>query len=155
MATGDGQIEFIIGDLVDFSEREIRALAVNVDANLRANPPQGTPVDTGWAAANWVPSIDAPKILADKRDPTPADIAAMRQAGEAGLNDVLSWKLADGPIFVTNNVVYITRLNEGHGRAPQSPPGFVQTALEQAVLDTALQAMDERSSRGLRGRAGR
>ena len=146
------QVEFIVADLTTFTERELVSLAFNVDANLRANPPQGTPIDTGWASANWVPSVGAPRVLpnADQRDPTPAQIAAARRAGAAGLNEVLDYKLDDGAIFVSSGVPYIGPLNNGH--STQSPPGFVQTALEQAVVDTALQSLDERSRSGLRGR---
>jgi hypothetical protein len=146
------QVEFIVADLTRFTEGELVALALNVDANLRSQPPQGTPVRTGWAAANWVPSVGAPMALpaADTKDPTPAQIAAARQAGRSALNEVLAYKLTDGPIFVSNGVPYIVPLNDGH--SPQSPPGFVQTALEQAVLDTALASMEARSARGLRGR---
>lgn len=140
MATGDAQIEFIIADLSQFAEREIVALALNADSNLRASPPIGTPIDTGWASANWVPSVGEPKILvsADKRDPTAADIAAARSAGAAGLNEVLAWKMEHGPIFVTNNVPYIQPLNAGH--STQSPAGFVQNALDLAVEETRNQA---------------
>ncbi len=149
------QIEFIIADLSRFSEREIRALAVNIDANLRANPPKGTPIDTGWASANWVPSVGEPSFLfGEQRDPTPAQVAARRAEGEKGLNAVLKWKLPDGPIFVTNNVPYIEKLNSAKTHSKQSPPGFVQAGIEQALVDTTLQSLDDRGRRGLRGREG-
>lgn len=137
------QIEFIIDDLSRFTEREIVALALNVDSNLRANPPLGTPVDTGWAAANWIPSVGDPEYLpSSQRDPTPADIAARRRAGEQGLNEVLAWRIEQGAIFVTNSVPYIAPLNAGH--SPQSPAGFVQNALEVAVRETEASASRRR-----------
>lgn len=135
----EGQIEFIIADLSRFSEREIVSLALNVDSTLRANPPIGTPIDTGWASANWVPSVGAAALFPDvKGDPTPAQIATRRQAGQQGLNEVLAWNLGEGPIFVTNGVPYIQKLNDGH--SPQSPPGFVQKAVAQAIEETYAEA---------------
>lgn len=129
------QIDIIVADLDRFTRREIVALAVNIDANLRANPPVGTPVDTNWARANWVPSVGEAKVLqADAKDVTAAKIAARQAEAEAGLNRVLAWKIADGPIFNTNNVPYIKPLNNGH--SPQSPPGFIQAAIEKGVRDT-------------------
>lgn len=140
----DSQIEFIVADLSRFSEREIKALALNVDSNLRANPPIGTPVDTGWAAANWVPSVGVPKIFADPPgDPTPAMIAARRRDGEQGLNEVLAWTIDNGAIFLTNSVPYIQPLNAGH--STQSPPGFVQAAMELGVQDTLRDAAQRRA----------
>ncbi len=137
------QIDIIVADLENFTRGEVIALALNINANLRDNPPVGTPIDTGWASANWVPSIGEPANLdgepADPREgPLPAEIAARARLAEQGQNDVLSWRLTDGPIFSTNNVPYIGALNAGH--SPQSPRGFVQTAIEKGVRETYSRA---------------
>lgn len=129
------QIDIIVADLDRFTRGEVIALALNVNANLRESPPLGTPIDTGWASANWLPSISAPNIIsADERDPTPGMVSARARMAEQGLNEVLSWRPEDGPIFSTNNVPYIEPLNAGH--SPQSPRGFVQFAIEKAVRET-------------------
>lgn len=140
------QIDFIMADLEEFTEGEIVALALNVDANLRSSPPVGTPVDTGWARANWVPSVGAPAIFADKVDATPADVIARESVRAEGTNDLLSYRLTKGALFNTNNVTYIVPLNEGH--SPQSPPGFIQAALEKAVLETESSARTRRRGAG-------
>jgi hypothetical protein len=124
----------VVADLDLFTAREIVALTLNVDAELRENPPRGTPVDTGWARANWVPSLGEPAILEVAREPTEADVAARAADGERGRNSVLAYRPGDGVVFVTNNVPYIGRLNDGH--SPQQAPGFVQRAVEKAVRDT-------------------
>ena len=130
------QIDLIIADLDRFTRGEVLALALNVDANLRESPPVGTPVDTGWARANWVPSVGEPNIvLADVRDPSPSEVIARQQLAQQGLNQVLAWNVNNGPIFVTNNVPYIGALNNGHS-PQQAQPGFVQRALEKAVRET-------------------
>jgi hypothetical protein len=130
------QIDIIVADLDLYTRGEITALAVNLDANLRDSPPIGTPVDTGWARANWVPTLGTPYEPAGMpKDPSPSQITARAQEQAAGLNDVLSWRGdEDGPIFITNNVPYIGALNAGH--STQSPLGFVQDAMEKAVRET-------------------
>jgi hypothetical protein len=136
--TVDDQIDFIIADFERYTRGEVIALTLNIDANLRENPPLGTPVDTGWARANWVPSIGEPKFLEDKKDPAPGDIASRAQAAAQGQNDVLSWDKTKGALFVSNGVPYIGALNAGH--SSQSPSGFVQNAIEKAIRQTYSQA---------------
>ncbi len=129
------QIDIIIADLDRFTQREIIALGMNMAANLQEEPPTGTPVDTGWARANWIPSVGEPdQTDATKKEPSPADVAAAAQRQQDGTNDVLSWTNDKGPIFVANNVPYIGALDAGHSK--QSPSGFVQNALELAVRQT-------------------
>lgn len=128
-------LDVVVADLDRFTRGEIVALALNMDANLREEPPIGTPVDVGWARASWLPSVGEPRVVdVDVRKPTPADVAARSVDAQQGLNNVLAWDIGDGPIFDTNNVVYIIPLNSGHSK--QSPPGWVQAALELAVRQT-------------------
>ncbi len=131
------QIDLIVADLDLFTQGEIIALALNVNANLRDNPPLGTPIDTGWASANWLPSVGEAKVMESdpgKDGPTAAQIATRAAVADAGLNDVLAWRLTDGPIFSTNNTEYIAALNAGH--SPQSPRGFVTNAIIKAINQT-------------------
>lgn len=135
------QIDFIVADLDQFTRGEVIALALNVNANLRDSPPLGTPIDTGWASANWVPTVGEPftdAAIEQVRDPTPAQVAARGQVAQQGINDVLSWRNQDGAIFSTNNVPYIQPLNDGHSM--QSPRGFVQAAIEKAIRMTYSRA---------------
>jgi hypothetical protein len=135
------QVSVIIADLHLYTAREVVRLATNVDAELRESPPAGTPVDTGWAAASWMPTIGEPSSV-DGRQPngkaTAAQVNARAALARQGLNDVLGWKVGAGTIFVTSNVPYIVRLNEGY--SGQAPAGFVQNAIERAVRDTAAAA---------------
>lgn len=147
----DGQIDLIVADLEDFTRLEIIALSMNMVANLQEEPAirggLGTPVDTGWASANWLPSVGQPNELeSTARDPTAAQVGERAKVSSEGLNSLLSWKLEDGPIFATNNVPYIGALNAGHSK--QSPRGFVQFALEAAVKQTDAEA----SRKGARNR---
>lgn len=147
------QIDFIVADLDRFTRGEVIALALNVNANLRSSPPLGTPIDTGWASANWVPSVGEPFIdAAETKDPTPGQVAARARMAERGVNEVLSWRNQDGPIFSTNNVPYIGALNNGH--SGQSPAGFVQAAIEKAIRMTYSRAGSQ-AARNARAQAAR
>lgn len=79
----------------------VKALVLEIDANLR----EATPVDTGHARANWVPSIGTPH--------TGEDSGA---AHEAGIARILGYVLEDGPVFESNHVPYINALNYGHSK---------------------------------------
>jgi hypothetical protein len=149
------QVDFIIADFDRYTRGEVIALALNVNANLRDSPPRGTPIDTGWASANWVPTVGVPYEdpgAAQVRDPTPAQVMARARVSEQGVNDVLSWRNEDGPLFSTNNVPYIEPLNSGH--SGQSPAGFVQAALERAIRMTYSRA-GSAASRNARAGAAR
>ena len=152
MADETEQIALIIADLDRFTRGEVVALALNINGNLRENPPLGTPFDTGWASANWVPTVgEASNLKADDKDPTPADIAARGQVASDGLNAVLAWKPSDGAIFSTNNVPYILPLNAGHS-PQQAQPGFIQRAIEKAIRQTYSRGASQ-ASRARRGAA--
>lgn len=144
-------IDIIAADLNRFVRGEVIALGVNVNANLRDAPPLGTPIDTGWASANWVPSIGSPHLDATAERPddiSPAQVAAQNALAQQGLNEILTWDFNNGSIFSTNSVPYIRRLNEGWSN--KSPAGFVQIAVERTVRDTASRA-GARAIRGSRG----
>lgn len=50
----------------------------------------------------------------------------------SGLSTVAAaYKTAQGPVYITNNVPYISLLNDGF--SPQAEKGFVRHALERAI----------------------
>lgn len=84
-----------------------------------------TPVDTGHARANWVPSLNAPPIVPVTRtDKTGAGTIA-RIATVAR-----QMKIGD-TFYLANNVPYIEDLNQGS--SPQAEPDFVGEATRRAV----------------------
>jgi hypothetical protein len=101
-------------------EQAVVRVAVNVTAELTAT----TPVDTGWARANWIPSLRTPA----------SGTGATRQA--AGLAEVVAFRIADGKALVTNNVPYIRFLNGGSSK--QAPAMFVEQAVAKAVQESKL-----------------
>jgi len=98
------------------------ALTLEVDRNLRRAPSAGgTPVDTGHARANWVPSVGQPFT-------GEVDGQAAHAAGVAA---VIRYKPGQGSLFVSNNAAYITLLNLGY--SPQAAVGFIEAAIEEAL----------------------
>lgn len=124
-----GQVRAVVRGLTRVTERAITKITFDVVANLTEN----TPVDTGWARANWVPAIGSPvtKDLSGVR-PTEQNASSAAAEQQSALGHVLTgYRLARGKVFISNNVPYIVRLNEGSSK--KAPAGFVQAAIRKAV----------------------
>ena len=127
----DNQIRTIIKSLEKLSERVIVKLTLDVTANLK----ETTPVDTGWARANWVPAIGRP-FVADLEGLVRADLEALVGSQEASQSSALAkvagtYRLSSGSVFVSNNVPYIMELNAGS--SVKAPAAFVQRAIFKAA----------------------
>ncbi len=110
--------------------RAVGGLMIEIHANVT----EGTPRDTGWAAANWLANIGGPAFAVatpSSRDIRSASAAGRASAASSSLAPLLSYKLGDGPIFVSNGVPYIEELNQGSSQ--KAPAGFVQTGIIQAL----------------------
>jgi hypothetical protein len=128
------RLRIVIDALEDFVELLIKKITLDIVANLKRAPSEGgTPVDTGWARANWIPNIGTPKQgVAGQRPDSPNSASTTEQStGEAVV--ATSYKLEQGSVHITNNVPYIVFLNEGSSR--QAPRGFVQAAIAKAVRE--------------------
>ncbi len=125
----DRQVRAIVRGLDRLTERVVTKLTLDVTANLI----ETTPVDTGWARANWLPSIGQPTIK-DLPRTKPGDSQAVAGAvaeQNGATARLLAYTLKEGRVFVTNNVPYILSLNDGTSK--KAPPGFVQQAIARAV----------------------
>lgn len=99
--------------VIDTLEKTVRRVALVVDTTLVNT----TPVDTGRARANWLPSLNVPR----------SDSVDLKNT--EGVESILpSYKVSD-TIYITNNLPYIQRLNDGWSQ--QAPAGFVETAIEK------------------------
>lgn len=125
------QIRIVVGELERFSSKAIVALVLDITANLI----ESTPVDTGWARANWVPASGAAIFglatpsARDSRKSAATTQGAKQQTALAAI--VVGYKLKQGPVFIANGVPYIVRLNEGSSQ--KAPEGFVQAAIASGV----------------------
>ena len=111
----------------DFLGRRIQRLALDIEANLK----ETTPVDTGWARANWVPAIGRPYRASGER-PTSgaAGVTGRRAKQAAGETAVLSYQPYD-QVFISNNVPYVPILDDRHKTAA----GFIERAIDRAIAD--------------------
>jgi len=106
--------------------REIKAIALDIDRELR----RATPIDTGHARRNWIPSVGQPHTTE----------AASDAERVQGIAQALAYSLEAGPLWLSNVVAYINRLNYGHSK--QAPAGFIERA-----VDLALQRAQARGSK--------
>ena len=118
------QITAIVRGVRRLGARVVVAIVTKLHAELVTH----TPVDTGWARANWVPSVGAPVPAAAG---SPGNAGAGQAATATGLAQVHAYRLNQGIVYTTNNVPYIIPLNDGH--SAQEPAGFVQRAVAEAV----------------------
>jgi len=121
-------------DLIADLEQTVAHGAVKVANEVTNVLYIATPVDTTHAQNNWIPSIGAPYVGVDGSRESPS--FAEQSAGLAAL---VSYQLGMGDIFVTNNVEYMTDLDE-NGSSPQAPAGFVGVAVERA-LDNIMRGL--------------
>ena len=112
----------VMTQLKDFTEDVIKQVTLEVTAVLG----EDTPVDTGWAQANWVPNIGSSHTgTAGTKESVTAT------AKEEGIAKVLALYQLPDIVFVTNNVSYIERLNAGH--SDQAPSGYIQVGILKAI----------------------
>lgn len=130
----DSQRREILLEIERVIERVVRVIVVNAVAELR----EATPVDTGWARANWVPQVGVPVFRPYGAYPGKGG-TAQDGFSERGLAQVAIWRFGHGPVYIVNNVPYIERLNDGSSR--QAPAGFVQISIERAIR-TTIQALE-------------
>mgnify|MGYP003629868084 FL=1 len=124
-ASSKKQIAVIVNAMEGVAESVIKKLTLDAVANLTKAPQEGgTPIDTGWARANWIARVSAPQP-----DVVGSPESVDKGTQQAALGSILAYKLASGPVFITNNVPYILALNANH----KTSAGFVQRAIQLAV----------------------
>jgi len=114
-----------------FVDKLITKLSMDIVAIL-AGPSQsgGTPVDTGWARSNWIPSIgnEFTKRVGSKQSVSFGDQIS-------GTQKLLSYTRDKGTVFISNNVPYIGILNSPETTSLKAQPGFVQAAIIRAITE--------------------
>ncbi len=126
------RVRLVISNLNGFVEKVIKKIVLDIVANLQAAPREGgTPVDTGWARINWVPNIGS---ALDTTAGTRAQAEAGQLSGDSALGVATvasTYKLAMGPVHITNNVPYILTLDGGS--SAQAAKGFVRRGIIKAL----------------------
>ncbi len=118
------QSDAITAALAATVEKAAKMLVLGIDAHLRRSPSMGgTPVLTGHARANWVPSVG---------QPASGDVSG-DAAHAAGVGQVISYKLAQGALWLSNSAKYIRKLNRGSSK--QAPAGFIEAAVDHTKAE--------------------
>lgn len=88
-----------------------------------------TPVDESTALSNWVLTTEEPFALQLDAYVPGQQGSTREESGQLALaqgEQQLALKKPGDPIYITNNLPYIRRLNEGY--SDQEPAGFVERA---------------------------
>lgn len=93
-------------------------LALEILRELKRN----TPIDTGHARRNWVASVGSPNTI------------EITSEGDGGVSAVLSFKLSDGVMWISNVVDYVVFLN--YGSSDQEPAGWIERSVDVAFVKT-------------------
>lgn len=111
-------------------------VTLRIHSTLVSNPPNGTPIDFGWASASWFIGVGQPPTSNGGQLPKSGAGAVVGREGEQSTTVaqfVTSYDYTQGQtVYVTNNVPYIGRLNRGW--SAQAPAGFVEDATQEAVI---------------------
>lgn len=109
--------------------QEVSDFTVKVAITILTDLVYHTPVDTSKALSNWLGSLDAPAVgTIDAHFPGEKGSSQRASAAETidAAKAVWASKQPGQSIFITNNLPYIQRLNEGY--SGQQPAGFVERA---------------------------
>lgn len=117
----------LAGLVSENAAKYVRASAIVIDREVVMT----TPVDTGRARSNWLVSLGSPKsgtrepyAPGDSGNSGPANAALQMQDAAATIGQ---YRIGQ-TIFITNNLPYIQRLNDGW--SAQAPAGFVEQAVQ-------------------------
>lgn len=114
------------GRIVRLINKAVESVSIDITLDATSGLIEDTPIDTGWARANWVPSVGRPVT-----SPIgfPGDVETSPQ--QSGRSKIANYSLSDGALFISNNVPYIETLNGGS--SSQASAGFVEENLDRAV----------------------
>ncbi len=98
---------------------------------------QKTPVLTGRARGNWIPSLSAPSEEVGDHLNAGVSLTGVpatsqeREAGKAIKKKLEAVPLGSQTSYVANNLDYISRLEDGH--SPKAPPGAM---VQNTIINT-------------------
>ena len=112
------------------ANRMTQELALAIDQELVLS----TPVDTGRARSNWFLTLDSPTTDVDvpySAGTGGSTAGANAQEAMAQARDAISDRREDQEVYISNNLPYIERLNEGW--SAQAPAGFIERAVQYGL----------------------
>lgn len=108
--------------------------------NLFGKIVRRTPVDTGRARASWDMTEGAPSSFVRPPLMPGQKKKSKPEATQAALGNQLASISGEKPIFITNNVEYIGRLE--YGSSSQAPHGMVAVSLAEVEAEMAGELAD-------------
>lgn len=127
-------------------ESNAGALIDKVALTVHSTVVLATPVDTGRARGSWLVEIGRPaEGTTDLPEGFGANASISRARAKLAGNDGKSSTLMpQRDVHITNNLPYITPLNEGHSK--QAPIGFVEEAVAAGVKQVrGAKLLDDRT----------
>ncbi len=119
------RLEVRLGRAATNVERAIQGVVQIVFEEVGSQVVRRTPVDTGFARANWRPT---------RNSPSTRPVTALDPTGSATIARIAavarSYRLGD-TLYNVNRAPYIGLLNQG--RSPQAPAGFVGSAVSSGT----------------------
>jgi len=109
-------------------DKRVNASIVSLVSNIHSNLVKGSPWDTGWSRANWVPGIGIPPTDEEKSKGDPAGAMARAQKGLIMVKVEYDYTGGED-VFISNNVPYTPILDAKH----KTKAGFVSRAIDRAV----------------------
>ena len=120
-------------------ENYVNGLTRDLVVKFNTDIAEVTPIDTGWAQTNWVASVGNSIDTTQGTRLEAEEGILYPQAQMDGINQIrTSYNINQGNVFISNNVPYITDLNEG--TSAQAPEGFVQIYRDLAITFVQTQA---------------
>ncbi len=116
-------------------DEQMAIRVIRVTTALHDQLVRKTPVDTGWARANWTPGLQppiVPRVTHSSRDEAKAGAPAAAARAQHGLAQVIfGYKsLRQGVVWIVTNVPYIPLLNATHSKKS----GFIERSIDAALL---------------------
>lgn len=124
-----GVFKDIKADLQDFTDRQVIRYVLTLRNILISEPPDGTPILSGWASNNWWFDQGQP---ANSPDTPTGNVEASKARIEQDTVTISNIKVNGQELHITNNVPYIGVLNGGS--STQTPSGFVERATLKAGI---------------------
>lgn len=113
-----------INNLANTIQKNDLALVKEVTEEVVSFVATATPIDTGQASGNWKTSIGVPDLSVTLGAASPGISIQAAKGALLGLR-------AGQPVHITNNLPYITLLNQGTSK--QAPSAFVEMSVMIAM----------------------
>jgi hypothetical protein len=116
-------------------------VGVEIMTTLTSPPPVGTPRKTGWASSNWLYGITPATSPVGTNTTVPTALSAQY----ASFSDLMNRNLYDlRSYYIYNKVPYIGKLNSASTPSKQSPPMFIEMAIQRGVKNVRLNILRNR-----------